>query len=159
MLRLPVMKTLVSTLVLLCCACAGPEEHRKPTADSALSVEAAAAPRKPAGSVLDAESPLDVGDAPAPAKPHQHHGSMPMAPPAEVPAPEVKPPAAKPHEHHVTEAPVPAAVDEKVEDPVCHMKINPAKAGGGSLTLDGQKNYFCSSSCRSKFVAAHPEAK
>lgn len=78
--------------------------------------------------MLDPDSPLDVGQKPAAAKPHEHHGATPAA-------------------------------TEKVEDPVCHMKIDPSKAAGGSLTVDGVKSYFCSSSCRAKFLAEHPEAK
>jgi YHS domain-containing protein len=148
MLRLLVMKT-VLWVVLLASACAGPEEHRKPSATSALDPSAPAAPREPAGAVLGPDSPLDVGSAPTPAKPHHHHGSAPVPAPEPAPAPEPqKPPAAKPHEHHGAAAP-PAA--ELVEDPVCHMKIDPAKAGGGSVTRDGKTYYFCSTSCRSKF--------
>lgn len=150
MLRLPVMKTFVWCVVLLGSACAGPEEHRRPSENSALNTSSAAAERLAAGAVLDPESPLDVGEKPAPAKPHQHHPGMQM------PAPEPeKPPAAKPHVHPTSAAPVP----ETVEDPVCHMKIKPEKAGGGSLTVNGVKSYFCSSSCRAKFLAANPEAK
>ncbi|MBL8916383.1 MAG: YHS domain-containing protein [Archangium sp.] len=156
MLRLPVMKHFVAVVFVLS-ACAGPEEHRRANANAAMDPSTVAAERSTAGSVLDADSPLDVGEKPAPAKPHHHHPGMQM--PAPEPAPEEKPaaekpPDAKPHVH-----PVAAPSPETVEDPVCHMKIKPAKAAGGSLTVDGVTSYFCSSSCREKFLAAHPEAK
>lgn len=40
-----------------------------------------------------------------------------------------------------------------VTDPVCGMKIDPAKAAGQS-TLDGQTYFFCGKSCKAKFDAA-----
>jgi YHS domain-containing protein len=68
------------------------------------------------------------------------HTTDPLGPDA-PPAPE------KPHEH-----PTSGTQADTVEDPVCHMRINPAKAGGGSVTVDGGTYSFCSTACRRKFT-------
>ncbi len=47
--------------------------------------------------------------------------------------------------------------EERVEDPVCGMRIDPATAKGGSHTHEGQTWYFCNPRCREKF-AADPSA-
>lgn len=38
------------------------------------------------------------------------------------------------------------------QDPVCHMKVDPARAAGRS-THDGVTYYFCSGSCKTRFDA------
>lgn len=38
-------------------------------------------------------------------------------------------------------------------DPVCHMKVDPAKAAGGSSEHAGTTYHFCSPGCRKKFEA------
>jgi YHS domain-containing protein len=120
------MKLTTSLLLLLFCACAGPDAHRHPAAGAALEPSTAPAERAPAGAVLDAADPLDVGEKPAAAEPHHHHHGAAMEP-----APQV---------------------DQLVEDPVCHMKIKVSKAAGGSVTVNGVTSYFCSNSCRLKFT-------
>jgi Cu+-exporting ATPase len=42
----------------------------------------------------------------------------------------------------------------QVKDPVCGMPVDPATARGGSLGREGTTYYFCSPSCREKFVAS-----
>ena len=42
------------------------------------------------------------------------------------------------------------STDGKVTDPVCGMRIDPASAAG-SAQYEGQRYYFCSASCKSKF--------
>ncbi|MDB4998557.1 MAG: haloacid dehalogenase, partial [Myxococcaceae bacterium] len=42
---------------------------------------------------------------------------------------------------------------ERVTDPVCGMKIDPATARGGSAEHDGATYFFCNPKCRAKFVA------
>src|SRR5215471_17594991 len=49
--------------------------------------------------------------------------------------------------HHHT---APAAA---VKDPVCGMDVNPRDASGGSTQYAGKTYWFCSPSCREKFVA------
>lgn len=51
------------------------------------------------------------------------------------------------HHHH------PLAAAAEVVDPVCGMKIDPATAGGGSLTENGKTVHFCSSACRHKYLS------
>jgi Cu+-exporting ATPase len=41
---------------------------------------------------------------------------------------------------------------DTVTDPVCGMKIDPAKAVGSS-TYEGKKYYFCARGCETKFDA------
>ncbi len=55
------------------------------------------------------------------------------------------------HTHSRTTTPAEGAAPE-VTDPVCGMKINPAKAAG-SVEHQGEAVYFCSKSCLAKFVA------
>ncbi|HUR67857.1 MAG TPA: YHS domain-containing protein [Candidatus Thermoplasmatota archaeon] len=38
-------------------------------------------------------------------------------------------------------------------DPVCHMKVDPAKPPGGFSELGTQTYYFCSAGCKKKFDA------
>lgn len=54
------------------------------------------------------------------------------------------------HDHHHGHAP--ARADGKVEDPVCHMRIDPKFAAGTSV--HGRATYhFCSASCKQTFDA------
>src|SRR5690606_2593839 len=41
----------------------------------------------------------------------------------------------------------------KVTDPVCGMRIDPATAKGGSAEHAGTTYHFCNPGCRSKFIA------
>ena len=55
----------------------------------------------------------------------------------------------------------PSAAVQLVTDPVCGMKVDPAKAAG-HFDFDGQTYYFCNPSCETKFKAdperyLHPE--
>ena len=43
-----------------------------------------------------------------------------------------------------------AAADGAIQDPVCGMEIDPAKAAGKSV-YSGKTYYFCSKSCKEKF--------
>ena len=62
------------------------------------------------------------------------------------------------HEHHhgADHAPPTADGSERVIDPVCGMKVNPATAPGGSFELAGHTYHFCNPKCRERF-AADPE--
>jgi P-type Cu+ transporter len=51
----------------------------------------------------------------------------------------------------------PGAQPQRVTDPVCGMKVDPATARGGSFEHDGKAYYFCNPKCREKF-AANPGA-
>ena len=44
-------------------------------------------------------------------------------------------------------------VSESVKDPVCDMDVTPGRAAGGSAEHAGTTYWFCSPSCRDKFVA------
>ena len=44
----------------------------------------------------------------------------------------------------------PAPADDKVKDPVCGMKIDPASAAG-QIEREGQTYYFCSEHCLANF--------
>ena len=44
-------------------------------------------------------------------------------------------------------------IDTKVKDPVCGMDVMPGRAAGGSAEHGGTTYWFCSLSCREKFVA------
>lgn len=127
-------------LFLLLTACAGPRAHQAVARGSALDPNQEEAKRPPVASVLTSANPL--GD----------------------PAEEAEPQKPQPHEHH-HESSVSApegdaqVADAKVTDPMCKMKIDPKTAGGGSLTFEGEKHYFCSSSCRRNFLTQHPGAK
>ncbi len=57
------------------------------------------------------------------------------------------------HHHHGHEPPAPAAKVERVTDPVCGMKIDPATARGGSAEHRGVTYYFCNPGCRERFTA------
>lgn len=57
-------------------------------------------------------------------------------------------PPADPHAGHHHAAP-----SATVKDPVCGMTLDPTKAKGGSVTVDGKTFHFCSSSCRREFEA------
>jgi Cu+-exporting ATPase len=51
----------------------------------------------------------------------------------------------KMHEHVTHHAPA--------KDPVCGMDVVPGEARGGSVEHGGKTNWFCSTSCREKFIA------
>jgi YHS domain-containing protein len=40
---------------------------------------------------------------------------------------------------------------QTVHDPVCHMDIDPATAGGGSSEYEGVTYYFCGRGCKLDF--------
>lgn len=142
-----------------------PETVRAPVATTLASADPLAAsncglPTAPGVACAEAPPPEKKDD------PHQHHqhGAPPPAP--EAPAAPEKKKEADPHQHHQGSAapkrPAPAATvmaPTKVIDPVCKMKIDPKKAGGGSLRHDGQQHFFCSESCRHTFLSQHPGAK
>ncbi len=44
-------------------------------------------------------------------------------------------------------------VNESVKDPVCGMDVTPGRAAGGSAEHAGTTYWFCSPSCRDKFIA------
>ena len=54
--------------------------------------------------------------------------------------------------HHHDHAPAGAAVVERVRDPVCGMDVDP-HATPHRVAHAGHTHYFCSASCRTKFVA------
>ena len=156
-------------LLLLLAGCAGPAAHRTARDDSSLALSQSESVRAPVASTLIAHDPLEapscgLGSEPcAPAdpeaKPTEHHHSPPAD--ATALAPE---PAAMPKHHHgamkpKAAAPAVEATPAPVVDPVCKMKIDPTKAKGGSLTVDGKVSFFCSAACRKTFVSRHPGAK
>ncbi len=55
------------------------------------------------------------------------------------------------HPHASREAP--GAVPAVAVDPVCHMKVNPATARGGSFEHAAHTYYFCNPRCRERFAA------
>jgi Cu+-exporting ATPase len=59
------------------------------------------------------------------------------------------------HEHgeHGHEPAGARPADERVTDPVCGMKVNPATAKGGSAEHAGVTYFFCSPRCRERFIA------
>ncbi len=57
------------------------------------------------------------------------------------------------HEEHGHEPAVPAPSAERVTDPVCGMKVNPASAKGGSAEHEGVTYFFCGPRCRERFNA------
>jgi YHS domain-containing protein len=180
----PIMKAQLFLLLLLA-GCAGPTAHRTARDDSSLALSQTEAVRAPVASTLISEDPLEapscgLGSEPcAPAepesKPMKHHhppagapeSSKPMEPshqkPADAPAQAPEPAAMPPHHHGAMKpkAPAPAveAAPASVLDPVCKMKIDPTKAKGGSLTVDGKTSFFCSAPCRKTFLSQHPGAK
>lgn len=166
------MKTQLISLLLLA-GCAGPTAHRTARDDSSLALSQPEAVRAPVASTLTSNDPLEapscgLGDEPcappeasaAESKPMEHHHHHP---PAEAPAPVPEPAPMPPHHHGAMtpKAPAPAveATPASVVDPVCKMKLDPTKAKGGSLTVDGQTSFFCSASCRKTFLSQHPGAK
>jgi P-type Cu+ transporter len=46
-----------------------------------------------------------------------------------------------------------APLEGRVTDPVCGMRIDPARAPGGSADHDGRRYFFCSARCHDRFVA------
>ena len=56
------------------------------------------------------------------------------------------------HEHHGRAHPAPAPDPSKLTDPVCGMGVDPAKTPHHA-THDGADFHFCSSGCRTRFVA------
>jgi len=91
-------------------------------------VNAPAAPRPAVATVLESQSPLGA--------------------PVDAGVPDA---GTNPHQHHHGAAPTSAI------DPVCGMKVDPARAGGGQLTTSsGETLTFCSTTCRDEWLAAHP---
>lgn len=43
---------------------------------------------------------------------------------------------------------------EMAVDPICGMTVDRTEPAGGSLVVDGQPYYFCSTFCRAKFAGA-----
>lgn len=60
------------------------------------------------------------------------------------------------HHHGADQSPPAPDASERVIDPVCGMKVNPATARGGSLEHAGHTYHFCNPKCRERF-AAEPE--
>src|SRR5688572_33037006 len=56
------------------------------------------------------------------------------------------------HHHHPHPAPS-GSVAETTTDPICGMTVKVGTAKGGSATHDGHDYWFCSTGCRTKFVA------
>ncbi|MDX2051941.1 MAG: heavy metal translocating P-type ATPase [Polyangiaceae bacterium] len=54
------------------------------------------------------------------------------------------------HQHHVATA---LDAQDRVTDPVCGMKVNPASAKGGHFEHGGITYYFCNPKCRERFSA------
>lgn len=110
----------------------------------------AASNAKDSGSVvLSAGKPL----ATAPDAHAGHHHAAPTAvkDPVAVARSADKPLATAPDAHAGHHHAAPTAT---VKDPVCGMTLDPTKAKGGSITVDGKTFHFCSSSCRREFEAA-----
>lgn len=144
------------SFLLLLSACAGPSVHQLTAPGSALATSEPEAVRTAVASTLAADDPLAVSNC-----------ALPVAPKADCADREKEAPGQKadPHQHHHHESSVSAPPDDaevadaKVTDPMCKMKIDPKTAGGGSLTVDGEQHWFCSSSCRRNFLSQHPGAK
>ena len=135
----PLLQGEGAPLLILACAlasCSGPRQHLETRA------EEAAAPRATVATTLDAPSPLDAAPC-----------GLPTLPERPCPAAASESGGHEHHHHHG------GGEEETVVDPVCNMRIKPASARGGSLTLDGKKVFFCSTSCRTTFAKQHPEAK
>jgi P-type Cu+ transporter len=60
------------------------------------------------------------------------------------------------HQHGADHSHPTADASERVVDPVCGMKVNPATARGGSFEHAGHTYHFCNPKCRERF-AADPE--
>ena len=58
------------------------------------------------------------------------------------------------HGHAGRAHPAEAPSHSTVKDPVCDMDVTPGRAAGGSAEHAGTTYWFCSPSCRDKFVAA-----
>ncbi len=58
-----------------------------------------------------------------------------------------------PEHHHASSEPMNAHPDGRQLDPVCHMRVDPARAAGRA-EHKGHVYYFCSVGCQRKFVAA-----
>ena len=41
--------------------------------------------------------------------------------------------------------------EEKAEDPVCHMQVDPKSLSGGTHEHEGETYYFCGPGCRVAF--------
>lgn len=137
---------LLSLLAIIACA---PVAHRLAAPGSARSTTAPA-PRPVVAVVLSSDEPL----APAPDAHAGHHHVGPAAPvkgPVDVVPSADETLATAPDAHAGHHHAAPAAT---VKDPVCGMTLDPTKAKGGSVTVDGKTFHFCSSSCRREFEAA-----
>lgn len=146
-------------------ACAGPVNELRET--SPVRPDAAAGLRLSVASTLTPDAPLEAkpcelptipGNACPEPEPEAHPHQQPRAPVTHSPT-EPLPGHPAAHSHRTlpaTPAPEPAQTrktsDSRVLDPVCGMRIEPAKAAG-SVTIKGVTTHFCSAICKRTFLA------
>ncbi|MFO0594995.1 MAG: hypothetical protein U0228_06815 [Myxococcaceae bacterium] len=120
-------------------SCAAPDAHRKPVAGSALDPATPAGARAAVASTLGGDDPLSASSCTLPSLSRECAEAAPSG-----------------HHHHPM--PMAAPAFEEGRDPVCGMKVDPAKAAA-TLELDGHRVSFCSKRCRDTFLGQHPTAK